>query len=334
VRFVFLLLAIVMVGTGCPSAVAERFALGPLVDAATDVGDVRKVCTLGAALIHPLAATGPDAWGARVIAEGIGASCDEKDAWEADLAAQRARHLWPPGDAQSIAIEDASLVARRAHGHAADRFERSFEALQKRWPASVVADGISCPNDLVSAGSDEQFAWVFGLVTGTLALLHDASAGGVVGVPRNRLAVLARASLCVDDNSWWFTPKAVRGAAAAIVGDAEGWSMLASAADAGDRSGVRVARAFQVLMAMNAGRTDIVSDALARHAASLVAHPRNEDWALLDEYAFEVSQQQSDLWWTEVTGHRTPTFGMAPPSPSSSSAPSPPTPVVTDPFAE
>jgi hypothetical protein len=326
-----LVAVVVVVGVGCPSAVAEQFTLGPLVDTATDVGDVRKVCSMGAALIHPLAAAGGDAWGARVIAEGVGASCDEKDAWEADLSALRARHLWPAGPAQSAAIEDASLQARRAHGHAADRFERSFEALQKHWPTSGLADGEGCPDGL-GGNRDEQFVWVFGLITGTLALLHDASAGGVVGVPRNRLAVLARASVCVDDKAWWFAPKAVRGAAAAMVGDAEGWPMLESAATDGERSGVRVARAIQVLMAMNAGRTDIVTTALARHAASITTTKRDDEWALLDEYAFEVSQQQSDLWWTEATGHRTPTFGQAPPS--SSSAPSLPAPPVTDPFAE
>ncbi len=310
---------------------AEQFTLGPLVDTATDVGDVRKVCAMGAALVHPLVAAGGDVWGARVIAEGVGASCDEKEAWEADLTALRARHLWPAGPAQSAAIEDASLVARRAHGHAADRFERSFAALQRHWPTSGLADGEGCPEALVHGSRDEQFVWVFGLITGTLALLHDASAGGVVGVPRNRLAVLARASVCVDDNAWWFAPQAVRGAAAAIVGDAEGWSMLQSAADNGDRSGVRVARAMQVLMAMNAGRTDIVADALAQHAASLTTTKRDDEWALLDEYAFEVSQQHSDLWWTEVTGHRTPTFGEAPLSSSPATSPAPPT---TDPFAE
>lgn len=332
---IVLLLVAVLVMAGCPSAVAEQFTLGPLVDAATDVGDVRKVCAMGAALVHPLAAVGSDAWGARVIAEGVGAACDEKDAWEADLSALRARHLWPAGPAQSAAIEDASLQARRAHGHTADRFERSFEALQQRWPTSGLADGEGCPDALTNGNRDEQFVWVFGLITGTLALLHDASAGGVVGVPRNRLAVLARASVCVDDNAWWFAPKAIRGAAAALVGDAEGWSMLESAANDGERSGVRVARAIQVLMAMNAGRTDIVAAALAKHATSIATMKRDDEWALLDEYAFEVSQQQSDLWWTEATGHRTPTFGAAPPSstPAPSATSTPPAP-VTDPFAE
>lgn len=327
--------AVVLVGGGCPSAVADQFTLGPLIDTATDVGDVRKVCAMGEGLAHPLVAIGHDAWGARVIAEGVAASCDEKDAWEADLSALRARHLWSAGPAQSTAIEDATIVGRRAHGHAADRFERSFEALQHRWPASPVASGTTCP-DALTNNRDEQFVWVFGLITGTLALLHDAGAGGVVGVPRNRLAVLARASVCVDDASWWYAPKAVRGAAAALVGDAEGWSMLASAANDGERSGVRVARAIQVLMAMNAGRTDIVADALAQHAASLDATPRDADWALLDAYAFEVSQQQSDLWWTENTGHRTPTFGQAPPSPSptSTSTAPPQATDATDPFAE
>jgi hypothetical protein len=291
-----------------------------VVDAGTDVADVRKVCTMGEALAHPLASLSrnrPER--ALSIAEGTAAVCDEQVAWEAELALERARHNAAAlGEGRVAEVTDAMLRGGRAHAKAAERFERSFQALQAEFGtlgdvAGAGAGGAECPK----IKDKDEFAYAFGLVAGTLALLHDRQAGGVNEIPMDRLAVIARASECLDDADWWHLPSALRGSAWATVPGTgpEGtdpWVLLEQAAQAGEASGVRVARAMQVLIASNSGMQDVMVPALRAHAASIEAVPQNEDWALLDAYAYEVSLHQSDLLWTRERGHRTPAFGAVP----------------------
>ncbi|MEZ4235930.1 MAG: hypothetical protein R3F59_07155 [Myxococcota bacterium] len=292
----------------------DRLTIDRVVAVGTDVGDTRKVCAMGEALAHPLAAVGkhsrPEL--ALTIAEGTAAVCDEADAWEAELAAERADANLPAGPGRVAEITDARERARRANAHAAERFERSFQAMQAAF-GEVGATGAACPK----IAEKDEFVYAFGLVTGTLALLHDRQAGGANDIPMDRLAVIARAADCLDDARWWHLPSALRGSAwAAVPGsgpeDVDPWALLEEAASAGAPSGVRVARAMQVLIAGNGGRTDVMTAALAAHAASLDATPQNTDWALLDAYATEVSLHQSDLLWTRERGHRTERFGEVP----------------------
>lgn len=296
---------------GCASKV-DRFTLDRVVDTAAAVGDTGKVCALGAALVHPLGSISRnEPHRALVIAEGVSAVCDESVAWEAELAVARVKHNGGAlGEGRTAEMMDAQLAARRANARAAERFERSFDELEAEF--GPVGAG-ECPK----IASKDEFAYLFGLVSGTLALLHDSASGGVNEVPRDRLAAIARGSACLDDAAWWQVPSALAGAAWATVPGTgpEGrdpWQMLEDAATTGETSGVRVARAIQVLIAANAGRTDVLEAALPKHAASLAATATNSDWALLDTYATEVSLHQSDLLWTEARGHRTETFGQLP----------------------
>ena len=281
------------------------------MDQATDVRDVGKVCAMGESLAHPLSSLSRnDPHRAMVIAEGVAGLCAEVQAWEADLRVVRARrNLSSLGEARASEITDARLQAERAHTVAATRFERSFLQLAERY--GPIGEG-ECPR---IKGKDE-FVYLFGLVTGTLALLHDRAGGGELGIALDRPLEVARASGCLDDPSWWHTPTALRaGAWATIPGSApEGvdpWALLHEAAASGEASGIRVARAIEVMLAANAGRTDIVEEGIrAWVAASEV--PEDPEWVLLDEYARVVVLHQSDLLWTAAEGHRTERLGALP----------------------
>jgi hypothetical protein len=303
-----------------------------VVDVSSDVPDTGKVCALGASLAAPLdSLTHRSPHQAMTIAEGVSAVCDEAVAWEAELGEARARrNLASLGEARVAEITDANLAAARAHARAAARFERSFDALEAEY--GTIGDG-ECPR----IAKNDEFVYLFGLLTGTLALLHDRSAGGANGVPMDRLAAIARGAPCLDDERWWFVPSAVQGAAWATVPGSgpEGvdpWEQLERAATAGEASGVRVARAMQVLIAANSGRDDVLVEAIAKHAASLTAVPTNADWTLLDTYATEVSRHQSDLLWTRARGHRTEVFGRVPGSAAPEPSSAGPDPFAADPF--
>jgi hypothetical protein len=309
------------------AATIDRLTVVKVVDRGSDQGDTGKACALGAALAHPLASlTRKEPHLALVVAEGTAALCDQGVAWEAELDSARAKRNWTVlGDARAAEITDARIHSQRAHTRAAARFDASFRQLEAHFGAL----GDECPR----IPEKEEFVVLFGLVTGTLALLHDKAGGTGNDVPLDRLAVVARASECLDDAAWWSAPKALRaGAWATIPGsgpaDVDAWALLDEAAREGDASGVRVARGVQVLLAANAGRADIVEQALRAHAAAIAATPRDAEWALLDAYAYEVSLHQSDLLWTAATGHRTETFGALP----SDVAVAPVAPIGPDPF--
>lgn len=296
---------------GCAAKI-DRFTLDRVVDRGAGVADTGKACTMGAALAFPLGSlTRNEPHLALTIAEGVAAVCDEVTAWEAELAAVRAkRNAAALGEGRVAEITDARVAALRAHARTAARFEASFQQLEAAM-GPIGAD--ECPR----LREKDEFAYLFGLVTGTLALLHDRAAAGANDVPMDRLGAIARAADCLPTEDWWHTPTALKGAAwATIPGSGpEGtdpWQLLEEAATKGEQQGVRVARAMQVLIAANSGRADVLEEALAKHAASIQTTPMNPEWRLLDTYAYEVSLHQSDLVWTEERGHRTEVFGTMP----------------------
>jgi hypothetical protein len=304
--------ALLLATVGCAQKV-DRFTIDRVVARGLAVPDVPKVCALGESLAHPLAATSSAKHPPRealVIAELTSATCEEEDAWSAELDGLRAKHnLLVLGDARANEITDARIREQRAHTAAATRFYRAFGQLEAKFGPV----GEACPK----IAKKDEIVYVVGLVAGTLGLLHDRAGGGEVGVPIDTLGKVARGGQCLDDERWWHVPSALQAAAWEIIPGSQPtgvdpWERAKAAADAGDTSGVRIARALQVLVAANAGRTDVVDSGLRAHAASIAGTPQSADFALLDEYARLVDLHQSDVLWTEATGHRTPVFGTLP----------------------
>ena len=302
----------------------DRFTIDRVLDRGMMVPDVAKVCEVGQSLAHPMAAVAPANKPPRralLIAEVSAGLCYEPDAWEAELAGARIRHHFQAlQSGRTAEIKDARIREQRIHTMAGARFYRSYQQLEATW--GNPDEG--CPN----IASRDEIVYLLGLFSGINALLHDRAGGGELEVPMDLLPRIARASECLDNESWWQVPAAFQAAIWATVpgsgpDDIDPWQALEDAASKGESSGVRLARAVQVLIAANAGQTALVEQGIQAHASSLAATPSQPEWALLDEYARLVTLHQSDLIWTESEGVRTSTLGLLP-GPTAGEAPAAP----------
>lgn len=327
IRSLVLILPLVL--GGCARKAVDRFVVERVVPRGLAVADLGKACALGEAFSHPLAAvSAPDRppREAMVIAELTAGVCAEQEGWEAELAAIRALEA-----GRTTEVRDARIRADRARAIAADRYSRAFVQMQAAY--GPVGEG-DCPR----LKESEEVVYLVGLVTGLLGVLHDKASGGTHEVPLDRVAAVGRGASCLADEAWWHVPSALQASAwATIPGSGpEGidpWAALAEHAAAGERTGVRIARALQVLVAGNAGRAEVVREGILAHAESLKATSPAPEWVLLDEYARRVTQHQSDLLWTREEGYRTPALGELP-GEEAEIAPPPPDPFGADPFAE
>lgn len=295
--------------TACAKQV-DRFTIDKVLDRATDHPDVDMVCGIGRSLTHPLGALpANEPERSLVVSEGVAGLCAQLEAWEAELEEARAKkNLSALGADRAAEMIDASLRRERANALAAARFERAWQHTLAAWPG--VDEGV-CPR----VKEKDEFVFMFGNFMGMLALLHDRAGGGLQGVPLDRPLAVARASRCLEEGSWWQSLEALQAAAwATIPGSGpEGtdpWDVLEDAADKGEATGVRVARAVQVLIAANSGRSEIVADGI-RAFAEAEPDPQS-DWILLDAYGQLVVLQQSDLIWIRERGHRTEVLGVLP----------------------
>ncbi len=295
----------VLLTAGC-TATVERFTVDQVLDRGRTVPDMGKACALGSSLAYVLAATGsverpPHL--AMVIAEATAATCDEAIAWEAELTRLR------QNPADEAAITDASLLERRAHASCAVRFWRAWQYAQ----AAFEPTGEQCPH----IDKDDEVVWLISLISGMLAVMHDKASGTVNAVPLDIIGKVGRGARCLDDQRWWFTPRALEASVGALIPGAapagvDPWAALEFAASQGEKSGVRVARALQIILTANADRGAELAAAIRAHRASLDSTPRSPDWALLDEYARLITLHHSDVIWTTSTRHRTPSLGTLP----------------------
>jgi len=330
-RELTLLLLVALAGCG-PKV--DKFVATRVVDRGAPVPDVDMVCELGVSLAHPLAALGSERrppHKALIIAEAASGMCLQPEVWEAELLGIRSRrNLVALGEGRTAEVKDARLREKRAHAAAADRFYRAYLRMEQAF--GVVGEG--CP----ALKERDELVYLLGLYAGTFGLLHDRRSGGEVGVPLDTIAHIARGSVCLDDAEWWSVPGALQAAWWTLIPGSEPdgvdpWQSLEERAAAGDRSGVRLARALQVVLADNAGRQDLVAAGIRAHAQALKDTPADPEWALFDEYARLVTLHESDLIWTEDRGHRAAALGDLP-GPDPVEEPASPLPFEGDPFGE
>jgi len=332
------LVVTLLISTGCAAKI-DRFTIDRVVQRGMQAPDLEKVCALGEGLGHVLAAGSSEknpAHKALVIAEATAGICFQLEAFEAELTGARAKQNLRALGAKERAAElrDALILEQRAHGRAAERFYRSWNHLEALYGPL----GDSCP----TVHQRDEVVYLVGLVSGTLALLHDKASGNRVGIPLDLLPRISRSAPCLADEDWWSVPSSLEAASWAIIPGSgpdgvDPWERLEQAAVAGETSGVRVARALGVMVAANAGETEVISNGIAAHASSNDSHSQDPAWALLDEYAAVISLHQSDLVWTEARGYRTPSFGELPvdeslPAPSEGDDPFGSDPFGEDPF--
>jgi hypothetical protein len=305
-----------MLSLGCVTKMVDRMTVDKIVGQAQVVGDTQMPCALGESLNHVLMATQgrqtPDL--ALLISNGTAAMCSQSKAWEERLRAERAKKQRPLSDAYRVAeIKDAQISAARWDSMTARRFYEAFNHAEQAF-GNV---DTPCPK----IAERDEVAYLVALIAGTFSVLHDKQSDGTIGVPLDLLPKVARASTCLDNEKWWGVPQALQaGIWATIPGtgpaDADPWSILEESAEKGSASGVRVAYALGVLLANNAGDTDRMKAFLGAHGTSISDVARSQEWAFFDQYAYEVALHQSDLFWIETVGHRTPVLGTFPVDPT------------------
>lgn len=311
--------------TACASKI-DRFTLDRVLVRGSTYQDAALICATGEALSIPLASVTSEKkppHRALVMSNVSAAMCAEYDVWEAKVQGALARSN-QSGPALVAMVKDARIQEERAHSEAARRFSDAFAHAEAFW--GPVGEG--CPK----IRPDDELTYMLGLYAGLAGAIHDKAGGGQVGVPMDMLGRVARGCECLDNDQWWQVPKAFQAAAWATLANSENgdpWQMLDEASDEGDKTGVALARAVQVMMAANSGRTEDLERGIRAHAAAL-AEGRDPAWLAFDDYANQVIVNESDLLWASDAGHRTPIFGELPSDVQQDDTPS----LDFDPFAD
>ena len=290
---------------GCTSHI-DGFTLQKVVPVGMSQPDLRKACALGEGLNHPLRSfTKKTPNKAMIIAETTAGLCLDIDSMDADIRAEQYKFL----KQVPVAI-DAKIVAERLHTQTAIRYQRAFFYAESAY--GTIGAG-ECPN----LAKKDEVAYLIGLVAGTLAVIHNRLGGNKAMVSDELLPQIARASECLNNAKWWYTPQALRAAVWAFVPGSgpesiDAWEHLKEAGNEGAKSDFRVSWGIHNLIAAMSGKDDFLKAGLEAHAKSIQDTPVGGEWGLLDEYGFRVSQHMSDLIWTREKGHRTMLFGSWP----------------------
>ncbi|MEL6345694.1 MAG: hypothetical protein AAFV53_21475 [Myxococcota bacterium] len=291
---------------GCTGSI-NRVTTNRIIPAMMQIPDISLACTFGQTAVGGAASIKPGdpPQKAALLAWAASGMCAEIDARSARLDSQVfLKNLDNPGRAQLST--DARIRSEREYALAASRFYAAYRL-------TVETYGLECDK----LKTKDEALYLLGLIVGDLALISDAAAGNPLGIPQNTILDVGRGAKCLDDDQWWGVPNALQAAAwATVPGSApetvDPWQMLEDAAEVGDQSGVRIARALQVFTAANAGREDTLKQAIIAHGQARDAGAPDENWVLLDEYALSVSMFESDQLWIQAEGHRTERFGTIP----------------------
>ena len=230
--------------------------------------------------------------------------CAEASAWESELTNLRAIKA-----GQASVAKDAALLEERHHRVAAMRFGVAWNLAVAKFPG-IGSD--KCPE----IAADEEVYFLLGTAAGLLSVLHDRASGGAANIDTRVLPMAARAAKCLDSAKWWGVPAALQASVwMSVPGSAPKGTDIAKrfseAAAQGDKAGVRLARALQVLALEGAGDIKGMAAAVLAHQTSITKTPSAKSWRLLDTYGRNMTQQAVDRTWTREKGHRGPTGALA-----------------------
>jgi hypothetical protein len=300
--------ALVALTSGCiyhaTGTVLSGYASEHLVPYMMASDDVPMACETGTSLgsfLMSCARVAPSPDRAALVSLVAAGMCAESRAWDAELRRLRAARAGHAPDAQ-----DALSEEKRAHFIAAQRFYAGFRRLNGI--VGPIGQG-TCPK----IQADDELFYLLGLSAGVLAVLHDKAADGAAGVPTDIPAAVERGSECVSNEKWWGVPDALKAAIWVAApplkpADKDPWAVLALSVHTGEAARVRLASAFQVQANVTAGRADEARKGITAfaQAETTACDPK---WRLLDGYAASMVLHESDKFWIEDTGHRTP-FGQ------------------------
>lgn len=294
---------------GCAAKI-NNFTVGTVLDRATDRPDIDRLCAVGNSLAIPLMSLTKEKNAPRkalIVAEVSAAMCAELEGQEYALEVALAKANLPSGPGKIGTIKDARVKEARARELAALRFYAAFQYLEQEWGEA----GEECPK----IKEKDEVAYFLGLYAGLVGTLHDSASGRNIGVPQATLGKVARATECMNNETWWNAPGAFQAAIwATLGGEPEGidpWQLLEDEAKKGEDSGVRIGWAALAMMSANAGKEELTKHAITEIARALETEA-DPTWMALDEYSMMIARHESDLIWIAAEGHRTEKFGELP----------------------
>lgn len=286
--------------------VALGFAENHIVPPILAMDDADMACASGNSLTPAIMATkdmGADPTRMAVLMYSAAGMCAEGNALEAELRYMRASKAGNVTEAQ-----DARIEQKRWAALAAQRQYTSYQQFAETWESKYRFKlGDSCPSmkkDL------DKTVYLLGMLNGLQAVTNDINSGGQVNVPKDIAAIVERGMACLDNNQYWGAPNGVR----AVI-----WMLLPGAGDdkpdpqqtlkesmqIGERSGVRLSHALNVVSAQASGDESRIRDALRSYGQSLGEDKAiNPDFRLINTMAGLMVRSIADRYWTENTGVR------------------------------
>ncbi len=226
--------------------------------------------------------------------------CAEERAREDELASLAALHALRANQAQDFAIRQ-----KRHYALAARRYFSGWQHHNIHYGAP---DEAECPD------FDEEldgFIYLAGLLSGLQALNAEIQSTSAIGVPKNIGSTVARATSCLDNETWWGAPMALRATVWAMIPGAQpegedAFERLEAADRQGEQAGVRLSHVFHAIAAINKGDQARLRDVIRRHAEAIETTPPAPDWVMVDRMASQMMLAISDRLWVEHVGYRTP----------------------------
>ncbi|MFE8072208.1 hypothetical protein QQM79_14220 [Marinobacteraceae bacterium S3BR75-40.1] len=233
----------------------------------------------------------------------LAGTCGVMQAWDAELRAirfEQAGNITQASDARTEQERWLAIAAARR----LQTYQRAMEAFEYD-PGQEHAE---CPD---FDNRQDELTFALGLLTGMQAVLNDAGAGVVAGVPRNIAPRAAIASRCLDNDDWAGMPQAIRAAVWLLLPDSkpisapDPWKLLQQSNRMGLAQGIRVSSALMAVMAQTKGNTEMLAEAVKALAPGEDFTP-SEQYRIVDAIAFRELLAVSDRYWTQHFGERTP----------------------------
>jgi hypothetical protein len=200
--------------------------------------------------------------------------------------------------------QDARIAERRGYAETAHLRYLAWQRAEKYFGPL----GDKCPK---MKDDVDNLLLTFGVLGGLLAVLDDANAMGVEGVPMDIAGKAARTTDCLDNEKWWGLPQAIKGAVWVSVPGAappgkSGWDQMNQAKIVGERNGAFVAYVLEAMVAYSNGKTDLLKQSIRDFVKKSSGKEPPKTAAIMNELARQQLTVLSDMLWIEATGHRTP----------------------------
>lgn len=206
---------------------------------------------------------------------------------------------------QAEEAQDASIRQKRHYALAAQRYFKGWKHFKAYYGDPGTADCPEFDKDI------DGFIYMAGLLNGLQALNAEIQSTESIGVPKNIGSVVAQATGCLDNRTWWGAPMALRATVWAMLPGTmpqgeRAFERLQQSDRQGEEAGVRLAHVFHAIAAVNKGDDAALRAVIRRHAKAIEEKPAPEQWRLVDAMATQIIQAISDRMWVEHVGYRTP----------------------------